>query len=156
MPDEYVTKLEMTNALGELRSEMKSGFSDVNTKLNQIINAMELKGHTDRETYDERYILREESMAEAIARVGTPLFRQSCYPIVTEYLNTEDGKRQLGCIIDAHFAEKRDSATKWINFIKLVGGIIIAALLMYGGQTIVQTNLKTQQTVIEALHGLGD
>lgn len=156
MPDEYVTKLEMTNALGELRSEMKSGFSDVNTKLNQIINAMELKGHTDRETYDERYILREESMAEAIARVGTPLFRQACYPIVTEYNNSEDGKRQLGCIIDAHFAEKRDSATKWINFIKLVGGIIIAALLMYGGQTIVQTNLKTQQTVIEALHGLGE
>ena len=96
------------------------------------------------------------TMAEATARVGTPQFRQACYPIVTEYLNTEDGKRQLSCIIDSHFAEKRDSATKWINFIKLVGGIIIAALLMYGGQTIVQTNLKTQQTVIEALRGLGD
>lgn len=156
MPDEYVTKLEMTNALGELRSEMKSGFSDVNTKLNQIINAMELRTHTDRETYDERYILREESMAEATARVGTPQFRQACYPIVTEYLNTEDGKRQLGCIIDSHFAEKRDSATKWINFIKLVGGIIIAALLMYGGQTVISSNQRTQQAVIEAIENLGD
>ena len=156
MPDEYVTKLEMTNALSELRSEMKSGFSDVNTKLNQIINAMELKGHTDRETYDERYILREESMAEAIARVGTPLFRQACYPIVTEYNNSEDGKRQLGCIIDAHFAEKRDSATKWINFIKLVGGIALAAMLMYGGQSVINSNNKTQQAVIEAIENLGE
>ena len=149
MPDEYVTKLEMTNALGELRSEMKSGFSDVNTKLNQIINAMELKGHTDRETYDERYILREESMAEAIARVGTPLFRQACYPIVTEYNNSEDGKRQLGCIIDAHFAEKRDSATKWINFIKLIAGLLIASGLMYGGITVNKTNQETQKAMIE-------
>jgi len=155
MPDEYVTKLEMTNALSELRSEMKSGFSDVNTKLNQIINAMELKGHTDRETYDERYILREESMAEAIARVGTPLFRQSCYPIVTEYNNSEDGKRQLGCIIDAHFAEKRDSATKWINFIKLISGMILAAFLMYGGQTIISSNQRTQQAVMQALELMG-
>ena len=156
MPDEYVTKLEMTNALAELRSEMKSGFSVMDMKLNQIINAMELKGHTDRETYDERYILREETMAGAVARVGTPQFRQACYPIVTEYLNTEDGKRQLGCIIDSHFAEKRDSATKWINFIKLVGGILLGAMMLWGAQTIVQTNLKTQQTVIEALHGLGE
>ena len=155
MPEEYVTKLEMTNALSELRSEMKSGFSDVNTKLNQIINAMELKGHTDRETYDERYILREESMAEAIGRVGTPLFRQSCYPIVTEYNNSEDGKRQLGCIIDAHFAEKRDSATRWINFIKLVGGMILAAFLMYGGQTIISSNQRTQQAVMQALELMG-
>jgi hypothetical protein len=156
MPDEYVTKLEMTNALAELRSEMKSGFSVMDMKLNQIINAMELRTHTDRETYDERYILREESMAEAVARVGTPQFRHACYPIVTEYLNTEDGKRQLGCIIDSHFAEKRDSATKWINFIKLVGGIIIAALLMYGGQTVISSNQRTQQAVIEAIENLGE
>ena len=77
MPDEYVTKLELNNALTALEKKMESGFSDVNTKLNQIISAMEIKGHTDRETYDERYILRGESMAEAIARVGTPLFRQA-------------------------------------------------------------------------------
>ena len=145
----------MTNALGELRSEMKSGFSDVNTKLNQIINAMELRTHTDRETYDERYILREETMAEAIARVGTPQFRKACYPIVTEYMNTEDGKRQLGCIIDAHFADKRDSATKWINFIKLIGGMILAAFLMYGGQTIISSNQRTQQAVMQALELMG-
>lgn len=155
MPDEYVTKLELNNALTALEKKMESGFSDVNTKLNQIINAMELKGHTDRETYDERYILREESMAEAIARVGTPQFRQSCYPIVTEYLNTEDGKRQLGCIIDSHFAEKRDSATKWINFIKLIGGMILAAFLMYGGQTIISSNQRTQQAVMQALELMG-
>ncbi len=155
MPDEYVTKQEMTLALAELRSEMKNGFSEVDAKLNQIINAMELRTHTDRETYDERYILREESMSEAIARVGTPQFRKACYPIVTEYMNTEDGKRQLGCIIDAHFADKRDSATKWINFIKLIGGMILAAFLMYGGQTIISSNQRTQQAVMQALELMG-
>ena len=54
MPDEYVTKLELNNALTALEKKMESGFSDVNTKLNQIINAMELRTHTDRETYEVR------------------------------------------------------------------------------------------------------
>ena len=154
MPDEWVTKLEMTNALSGLEKKMECGFSDVNTKLNQIINNMELKGHTDREIYDERYILREESMSDAVARVGTPLFRQSCYPIVTEYNNSEDGKRQLGCIIDAHFAEKRDSATKWINFIKLIAGTAIAIGLAYGGFSINKTNQETQKAMIEIIQGV--
>jgi len=156
MPDEYVTKLEMTNALSELRSEMKSGFSDVNTKLNQIINAMELKGHTDRETYDERYILREESMAEAIARVGTPLFRQACHPIANEYLESEEGKMRIGCMIDRHLENKRDSATKWINFVKLISGIALATAMLWGGNTVVKSNVTTQRAVIDALKTIGE
>ena len=152
MPDEYVTKQEMTLALAELRSDMKNGFTEVDAKLNQIINAMELRTHTDRETYDERYILREESMSEAIARVGTPHFRQACYPIVMEYMNTEDGKRQLGCIIDAHFADKRDSATKWINFAKLIAGIIVIMALLHGGNGILKSNQATQKAIMEYIH----
>jgi len=156
MPDEYVTKLELNEALTELERKMTTGFSEIDSKLNKILSSMEIAKLLDREANDKRYITKDEVFQEALSRLNAPAFRQACHPIANEYLESEEGKMRIGCMIDRHLENKRDNASKWINFIKLVGGIIIAALLMYGGQTVINTNLKTQQTVIEALHGLGE
>ena len=156
MPDDFVTRAELEAAIAKLEQKMGDGFADLKAQIADLAHKIENNQHKDKEQYDDRYLMREETLSEAIARLSLPVFRQACYPIVAEWLDTEDGKIKMGCIIDRHLNNKRDNATKWINFIKLVGGILLGAMMLWGGQTIVQTNIKTQQTVIEALRGLGE
>lgn len=156
MTEEYVTKIEFERVLSGLEMKVATGFANVEQQLNKIMSQIEIGKHTDREAYDDRYVLREEAMQEAISRVSNPAFRAACYPIVGEYNNTEDGKRQLGCIIDQHLAAKRDGIVGWINFFKLIGGIIIVGATLYGGSTIVESNKTTQQAVLKVLEVKGE
>ena len=156
MAEEYVTKVEFTEAINDLEKKMTDGFSKLKEQLEQIQHSINLNQHTDMEKYDQRYCLQSRSTQDAISRVGTPEFRKACHPIVAEWTDTPDGRIKLGCVIDQHLANKRDNATKWINFVKLIGGILIALLLAYGGTSIVKSNQQTQQVLIKAVEHLGE
>jgi phosphate/sulfate permease len=151
MADDYVTRAELNSAIIGLEQRMDKGFADLAKQISDLGHQLENSQHENREKNDDRYLLREESMGEAIERLANPRFRQACYPIVAEYLDTPDGRIKTSCIIDRHFAEKRDSTSKWINFIKMIGGILLAIGLIGGGHNIIKTNQQTQKAVIELL-----
>ena len=149
MPDEYVTKLELEATIAKLEQKMDGGFADLKAQIADLAHKIENNQHKDKEQYDHRYLLREENMSEAVAMLGETRFRQACYPVIAEYLGTTDGELKIGCIIDRHLESKRDNATKWINFIKLIAGIAVASGLMYGGFTVNKSNQETQKAMIE-------
>ena len=149
MPDDFVTRAELEAAIAKLEQKMGDGFADLKAQIADLAHKIENNQHKDKEQYDDRYLMREETLSEAIARLSLPVFRQACYPIVAEWLDTEDGKIKTGCIIDRHLNNKRDNATKWIAFFKLIGGLLIAGGLMYGGISINKTNQDTQKAMIE-------
>jgi hypothetical protein len=156
MADEYVTRSELNSAIIGLEQRMDKGFADLAKQISDLGHQLKNNQHEDREKNDERYLLREETMAEALERLSNQRFRQACYPIITEWIDSTDGKIKIGCVIDRHFAEKRDSATKWIGFAKLIGGILIALSLAYGGTSIVKSNQRTQQALVKAIEHLGE
>ena len=49
------------------------------------------------------------------------------------------------------FSMKRDSTSKWISFIKTIGAIAIAAAMLYGGNSVYQSNVSTQQKLIDSI-----
>jgi len=156
MPDDFVTKTEFTKCITDLERKMDNGFNDIGKKLTEILGQIEIGKLTDKEHYDERYVLKADATQESINRVNDAKFQQACFPIVSNYLNTENGKRQISCLIDAHYGEKRDSATKWINFVKLIGGIVIAIMALYGGNTVIKSNNQTQRALIETMQNTGE
>lgn len=149
--DEFVTKIELNTAITELEKKMASGFNGITKQLTDMQNSMELNKHTDLERFNEIFLRKSDAMQEAINRANNPRFMQICYPIVSGYLDTNDGKLKLGCAIDEHFANKRDNASKWINFLKLIAGAILTLSLAYGGTTIVKSNNQTQKALINAI-----
>jgi len=151
VPDEYVTKSELAVAIAEIRGDMEKGFGEIKGMLAQMSSQQELNKHEFREEYDKRYVRIDQNYDEALKRINRPEYRQACFVIASDYLTTEDARQKIGCIIDAHYAAKRDSATKWMNFIKtLVAGIILAGML-YGGNTVIQTQKSNQKALINLM-----
>lgn len=150
--EQYVTKPELNAALLVLEQKMDRGFADLTAQIVALGHQLAENQHRDREYYDERYQIRQDAMSESIERVGNPTFRRACYPIVSEWVDTPDGKLKLGCFIDKHFAEKRDNTVKWISFIKLIAGTLVLGGFLYGGNTVIKSNQVTQRAVIELLN----
>ena len=155
MAEEYVTKTEMkaevSSAISEMRKEMAEGFGKIEKQLDSIIHSIEVNQHTDLERYDARYLLREDDVPDSIERLNNPRVRGMIYPIISEYLNTVDGISKFNCCCDRYFSMRRDSTSKWVAFIKTVGAIAIAAAMLYGGNSVYQSNVSTQQKLIESI-----
>lgn len=156
MPEEYVTKDQLAIAIKDMEQKMENGFAEVGQQLTKILSQMDINKHTDREHNDERYVLKSEAMQDSIARINDSKFREACHPIVAGYLNTEEGKRHVGCIIDAHLSTQRDNVAKWITFAKGAVGLILALAAVYGGNTVVQTQKTTQKALINMIEQKGE
>lgn len=151
MADDYVTRAELNSAIIGLEQRMDKGFADLAKQISDLGHQLENSQHENREKNDDRYLLRDEAISDTIGRLSDPRVRQACHPIFTEWLDSGDGRLKMGCVIDRHISEKRDSTAKWINFIKMIGGILLALGLISGGHNIIKTNQQTQKAVIELL-----
>lgn len=149
MPDEFVTKLELEKVITNLEKKMDNGFAELKAQIAELSHKIESGHHQDKEQYDDRYLMRDDSLSDAIGRLNNPIFRQACYPIVAEWHDTEDGKIKMDNIIDRRLECKRDNATKWLSFLKLIAGLLIASGLMYSGISVNKTNQETQKAMIE-------
>jgi len=158
MAEEYVTKTEMkaevSSAISEMRKEMAEGFSKIEKQLDSIIHSIEVNQHTDLERYDARYLLREDDVADSIERLNNPRVRAAIHPIISEYMDSADGIAKFNCCCDRYFSMKRDSTSKWISFIKTIGAIALAAAMLYGGNSVFQSNVSTQQKLIDSIERL--
>ena len=158
MAEEYVTKTEMkaevSSAISEMRKEMAEGFSKIEKQLDSIIHSIEVNQHTDQERYDARYLLREDDIADSIERLNNPRVRGAIHPIISEYMDSADGIAKFNCCCDRYFSMKRDSTSKWISFIKTIVAIAIAAAMLYGGNSVYQSNVSTQQKLIDSIERL--
>lgn len=158
MAEEYVTKTEMkaevSSAISEMRKEMAEGFGKIEKQLDSIIHSIEVNQHTDQEKYDARYLLREDNIQDAIERMSSPRIKCSLYPIINEYFDTPDGMNKFNYCCDRYFSMKRDSTSKWISFIKTIGAIAIAVAILYGGNSVYQSNVSTQQKLIDSIERL--
>jgi len=158
MAEEYVTKTEMkaevSSAISEMRKEMAEGFSKIEKQLDSIIHSIEVNQHTDQERYDARYLLREDDIADSIERLNNPRVRSAIHPIISEYMDSADGIAKFNCCCDRYFSMKRDSTSKWISFIKTIVAIAIAAAMLYGGNSVYQSNVSTQQKLIDSIERL--
>ena len=155
MAEEYVTKTEMkaevSSAISEMRKEMAEGFGKIEKQLDSIIHSIEVNQHTDQERYDARYLLREDDVADSMDRLNNPRVRGAIHPIISEYMDSADGMAKFNCCCDRYFSMKRDSTSKWISFIKTIGAIAIAAAMLYGGSSVYQSNVSTQQKLIDSI-----
>jgi hypothetical protein len=155
MAEEYVTKAEMkaevSSAISEMRKEMAEGFSKIEKQLDSIIHSIEVNQHTDLERYDARYLLREDDVPDSIERLNNPRVRGTIHPIISEYMDSADGMAKFNCCCDRYFSMKRDSTSKWISFVKTVGAIALAVAMLYGGNSVYQSNISTQQKLIESI-----
>ena len=158
MAEEYVTKTEMkaevSSAISEMRKEMAEGFGKIEKQLDSIIHSIEVNQHTDQERYDARYLLREDDVSDSIERLANQRVRQAAHSIVGEYLDTRDGTVKINCMIDRYFAMKRDATSKWMSFLKAILVVIVAAVTLYGGNAVHQSNVETQQQLIETIQSL--
>ena len=155
MAEEYVTKTEMkaevSSAISAMRKEMAEGFSKIEKQLDSIIHSIEVNQHTDLERYDARYLLREDDVADSMDRLNNPRVRGAIHPIISEYMDSADGMAKFNCCCDRYFSMKRDSTSKWISFIKTIVAIAIAAAMLYGGNSVYQSNVSTQQKLIDSI-----
>ena len=151
MPDDFVTKSELEIAITGIRGDMEKGFSEIKGMLTQMSDKQIINKHEDREEYDKRYLKIEDAYDNSLKRINKPEYRQACFAIASDYLATEDAHQKLGCIIDAHYAAKRDSATKWLVFVKtVVAGAVLAGLL-YSGNTVIETQKSNHKALINLM-----
>lgn len=146
MPDEYVTTKQFT----ALERRMDEGFAEIKALIADLKHAVELERRDDHAKYDDRYLLREESLQDSIIKLNNPEFRKACYPIVAEYICTDDGREKIGNMVSAYMAKTRDSVTKWIEFLKAIIGIIIVISVVYGWTTVIkaQESIRSKQEVL--------
>ena len=152
--DEHVTKSELTSSIAELERKMEKGFSSLEKQISEIHTLIKVQTHTDLEKYDRRYLLREEAMQDAMNRLNSCEFRKACYPIVSEYLDSEDGKIKIGSVIDRHLESKRDNVSRWVHFVRLILGIIIAGGFLYGGGSLIKSNTEAQHQLKQSIEQL--
>jgi len=154
MADEFVTKTELALAIGEIRGDMEKGFTEIKGILTQMSDQQKIAKHESREEFDQRYVLRVDEYDNSLKRINRPEYRQACFTIAHDYLATEEAHQKIGCIIDKHYAAKRDGATKWINFFKtLIAGIVLAGML-YGGNTVIETQKSNQKALINLMESI--
>lgn len=154
MAEEFVTRTELM----KLEKQMTDGFGSVEKRLDKILHSMEVNQHTDLERYDARYLIKSEDVPNSIERLANPRVRQAAHSIVGEYLDTPDGTVKINCMIDRYFVMKRDATSKWIQFLKLIIGLVVALTVGYGGMTIYKDNLATQQEIVKTIQqmNIGD
>ncbi|HNX37061.1 MAG TPA: hypothetical protein PL124_03110 [Candidatus Cloacimonadota bacterium] len=149
---EYVTRAELVLSLEKLDRKMAEGFTDLTTAITELKHSIEESIRTAEKAYDARYLLKEESMADALQRMNDPVFQRACFGVAHAYLCSEDGKEKISSMIVKHMECQRDNMGKWINFVKIIGGIIVSGLMIYGGTSVYKTQLQNTahiKTLIE-------
>lgn len=152
MVDEhYVTHGELQRVVYELKEDMNTNFNQIKAMITEVQTKVEEKRRDDKDKYDDRYLLKKEAMQEAISRVATPEFRKGCYPIVAEYLCTDEGQMKVNSMIRAYMEGGRDSMSKWMGFIRMVVSAALILLAIYGGGTIYrgQKDIERSQAGIQ-------
>lgn len=146
---EPISRIEVVNMLLELKEEIRD---PIRKDIADLKDALAKGRAEDLQKYDNRYVQASRSTQDALSRISDDKFAVACFPIVSKYLDTGDGKTKVTTIMDEHICSKRDSATKWIDFGKALGVIVVMALMFYN-QMAVLSNQKTvlsNQKQIEA------
>lgn len=147
---EFVTH----DQLAELERKMTSGFEGLRSQLTSIEHALETSRLESQAASDARYVKRDELCTLIAQNLDNPNYRRKCHSIASEYLDTEDGKDKIGRVIGHYLNDQRDSISKWIQFIKLVGGVIVFVSLIYGGSSFMKTQRITQKTMNSIIQNL--
>ena len=97
--------------------------------MHELKHSIDLMKATTQADNDRRYRLKDELLKDALAVLDDPLFIGKVEPIVCR-------------IIDAHACKTRDSILSWLNFIRVIGGLIVAYVaysIIANQSTIMQT-----------------
>lgn len=148
MPGEEITREQ----LFDLERKMEEKLSDISLKLEQLTNAINNKNNEFLSIADARYRKQENMVNDAKEVLDRPDIRERCAEIVRQSLNQPETKVQLKSIYGEFLCDGRDSITKWINFVKLIAGAAVIGSLLYGGNSVLRSNLTTQRAVIELLN----
>lgn len=131
---------------------MEERLNDISLKLEQLTNAINNKDNDFLKIADARYRKQENMLNDAKEILDRPDIRERCAEIVRQSLSQHETKVQLKSIYGEFVCDSRDSATKWISFIKLIAGTLVLGGFLYGGNTVIKSNQVTQKAVIELLN----
>ena len=154
MDNDFVTKTELGAVMSEFELKMQAGFTKLEQQIAELRNALVVSQLESDKAADVKYLSRKDSMENAMQRLNDPTYRRACHVIANEYVASEEGRERMGCVIDSYISSKRDNATKWITFLKTAAALVIAVVVAYGGNTIIEaqkSNQKALTTLIETL-----
>ena len=156
---DYVTRAELNLTIERIDRKMENGFNEVTAAITELRHSIDNTNHALIEKFDNRYLSKEDEIPDTVRRLNSPEVKRACFNVAQEYLNTEDGKEKIGSMITHHIECSRDNLNKWINFVKVLGGIIIGALMIYGGTSVYKTHLQNTaqiKTLTEQPQNKGD
>lgn len=138
---------KLEDKVAELEKGMAIGFNTIDKALDKIANSIALQAANAQAEYDKRYSTRQDDMETAMRRLDNPEYRTKASGIIDDWVESEHGCEKLGKAYSYWLDKSRDSATKWINLIKLVIGLAISFAAIYSGSEIVKTQKDSQKAI---------
>lgn len=162
----FVSKLELDsslkNTMSEMERKMEIGFANLEKSILELKHLMEIERKTDSEKYDDRYVLTKDLHHNIIMELSLTDTKSAIYTAVSEYMCSQSGKMKFEHLANEYLDKKRDDVSAWSKFIGKAGKIfimiIIAIMLLYGGEIINKNNkiIENQQKQLNKINEILD
>lgn len=144
--EEYLLKSDFREFTMEFKAEMEKlqeSVKGLNDSVNGLRSSIDMMKVTSITENDLRYRKKEDMRTDAMLLLDDPGFISKCQTLIKRTINE-------------HACDMRDNSIKWLNAIKVFGGIIVLAITIYGGNTIIQSQKTNQKALINLIEQVGE
>lgn len=142
---------EKVDKIAEDMGKLTESLTLLAASLERIENQMKLSALETKTAADELFLKKHESLADAMARLDVPSYRHKAASIIDDWMESDHGMNVMEKCFSKCMERTRDNTIKWLNFWKVVGGIIALSLVTYGGNTIIQTQKTNQKALLKQI-----